>query len=328
MAKSNYILIIGIAASLGIASFIPIYFAFLNPNPPLWPLLIDIQTKKCLFDGQGRLVCIPKNPVRVISLGPSTTEILFNISFKKSKIVAITDYCDYPPDNITGIPQIVNGYWSPSPPDIIAFLPDLVIGRNTPGQLAIIPNLEALNIPFFIMPDEETITDILNNIELIGNLVNNRDVASQVVTKLENALEKITNDINGTGNSTLLPIHAKTYYEIWNDPIFFAGGSTFIDDLIYKAGGINLGGFFAGSWPSLDAPGTELADLDPEHITIPDWYSWSWITGRTGWAFVTAVIDNNYTQINQDIIERPGPRIIDALYILAKDLCPNIFTWY
>ena len=67
--------------------------------------------------------------------------------------------------------------------------------------------------------------------------------------------------------------------------------------------------------------------LDPEHIIIPDWYSWNtYIKARTGWNVVTAVINDNFTKIEQDIIERPGPRIIDALRIVAKDLCPKIFS--
>jgi len=246
----------------------------------------------------------------------------------ESRIVAITDYCNYPPDKIIGIPQIPNGFWTPSAEDIMAYFPDLVIGRNTPGQIDIISNLKEANIPIYIMPVERTVEDIFKNMKIIGYLINKTENASQEVAKLQIAMEKITNKVNGTGNSTILPNRVKTYYEIWFDPIFFAGGSTFIDDLIYKAGGLNLGRFFPGAWPSLESPGEDLIFLNPEHIIIPDWYDWNtYIKARPGWdGVVTAVINNNYTKIEQDIIERPGPRIINALRILAKDLCPSLFS--
>ncbi|MHA1383820.1 MAG: ABC transporter substrate-binding protein [Candidatus Helarchaeota archaeon] len=336
MAETNKLLIGGLIAAMGIAAFIPIYFiSFASSSTALWPLLIDLQTKNYVMDGQGRLVAVPKHPNRIISLGPSNTEILFNISCEKSRIVAITDQCDYPisgQNNISGIPQIPNGYWSPDPTDIIVYNPDLVIGRPVSGHINIISNLEAAGIAFFIMPAENAVDDIFTAMDTIGFLVDKRSNAQTEVNKLENAMEKITNSQNGTGNSTLLPVKARTYYDIGTDAwgsFYFAGGSTFIDDLINKAGGLNLGAYFAGSWPHLNVPGAEMAAQDPEHIAFNQEYQdWTTISSRSGWSGVTAVINNNYTAMNPDIIERPGPRIIDALYILAKDLCPNIMTWY
>ncbi|MHA1376923.1 MAG: ABC transporter substrate-binding protein [Candidatus Helarchaeota archaeon] len=333
MAKTNKFFVIGLIAAMGVASFVPIYFIFLTPNSQaLWPLLIDLQTKNYVMDGQGRIVAVPKHPIRIISLAPSTTEILFNISCEKSRIVAITDYCDYPPENVTGIPRITNGYWSPDPADIIAFAPDLVIGRPVGGHISIISNLEAANIPFFILAKETSIDDIFSAMNTIGLLVDKKSNAQIEVTKLQIAEDKITNSVNGTGNSTLLPVRARTYYDIGIDTygsFYFAGSGTFINDLLYKAGGINIGAYFAGSWPHLDLPDAEMPAQDPQHIAFNAHdQSWATISSRTGWGSVTAVIDGNSTAVDPGIIERPGPRIIQGLYKVAKDLCPNIFTWY
>ncbi len=325
MAQANTVLIGGIIAAIGMAAFIPIYLIFQPPNAPLLPLLLDLQNKKIVVDGLGRPVEIPKNPKRIVSLAPSNTEILHNISCEKSRVVGKSFYCNYPPE--WSDIMVIGDFIGPDIDLIFSVFPDLVLGRNVQQQIDLIPQLEAANIPIFIMPIEDTVEDIFSNMNLMGYLINKETNASQMVTKLENALEKITNSVNGTGNSTLLPIRVKTYYEIWNDPVYIAGGGTFIGDALYKAGGINLGSFFAGSWPSLDLPALELAALNPEHIVIPNWYNWNDIDSRTGWSSVPAVVNDNYTAINSDLIERPGPRIVDAIYILAKNMVPNLFPW-
>lgn len=325
MPEPNKVLIGGIIAALGVAAVIPIYLVFLPPNAPLLPLLIDLQNKKIVVDGLGRPVEVPKEPNRIVSLAPSNTEILHNISCEKSRVVGRSFYCNYPPE--WSDIMIIGDFIGPDIDLILGVFPDLVLGRNIQQHIDLIPQLEAAGIAIFIMPIEDSVEDIFSNMELMGYLINKEASALYSTSKLEIALEKIINSENGTGNSTLLPVRIKTYYEIWNDPVYIAGGGTFIGDALYKAGGINLGSFFAGSWPSLDLPALELANLYPEHIVIPNWYNWDDIDSRTGWNIVPAVQTDNYTMINPDLIERPGPRIIDAIYILAKNMCPNLFPW-
>ena len=325
MAETNKVLIGGIIAAIVVAGFIPIYLIFLPPNAPLLPLLIDLQNKKIVVDGLGRPVEVPKKPERIVSLAPSNTEILHNISCEKSRVVGKSFYCNYPTE--WSDIMIIGDFIGPDIDLIFSVFPDLVLGRNIQQHIDLIPLLEAADIAIFIMPIEDTVEDIFSNMELMGYLINKRASALNSTSKLEIALEKITNSVNGTGNSTLLPIRIKTYYEIWNDPVYIAGGGTFIGNALYKAGGINLGSFFAGSWPYLDLPALELAALNPEHIVIPNWYNWNDIDSRIGWGSVPAVDNDSYTVINQDIIERPGPRIVDAIYILAKNICPNLFPW-
>lgn len=333
MAETNKLLIGGIIASISIAAFIPLYFVFLVPNQPILPLLIDLQNKRYVIDGLGRVVAVPKQPKRIVSLAPSNTEILHNISYEKSRVVGRTTQCNYPPE--WSDIMVIGDYWGPDIELILAVQPDLVLGRDTPEHTPLISQLESAKIAIFIMPKEETVGNIFSNMELIGYLVNKKDYATQSVSKLEIALEKITNSVNGTGNSTLLPIRVKTYYEIWpgssavGDNVWIAGGGNWIGDAIFKAGGMNLGSFFSKSWQNLEWPALELATppLEPEHIIIPDWYDWTEIDTRPGWSSVPAVENDSYTKVIQDIIERPGPRIVESIYVLAKGLCPNLFPW-
>ncbi|MFX0134958.1 MAG: ABC transporter substrate-binding protein [Candidatus Hodarchaeota archaeon] len=331
MAETNRLLIGGIIVSLSVAAFIPLYFVFIVPNQPILPLLIDLQHKRYVIDGLGRVVAVPKDPKRIVSLAPSNTEILHNISCEKSRVVGRTTQCNYPPEWSDII--VIGDYWGPDIELILGVQPDLVIGRDTPEHTPLISQLESAKIAIFIMPKEETVGDIFSNMELIGYLVNKKDYATQSVSKLEIALEKITNSDNGTGNSTLLPIRVKTYYEIWpgssveGDNVWIAGGGNWIGDAIFKAGGMNLGSFFAETWQEIEWPALELVVLDPEHIIIQDSSHWNTIINRPGWSNVPAVENESYTIINVDIIQRPGPRIVEAIYVLAKGLCPNLFPW-
>ena len=110
-----------------------------------------------------------------------------------------------------------------------------------------------------------------------------------------------------------------------------AGPGTFIDELITFAGGENIFSDSTTSWPT--ASSEVIIEKNPDVMFFPDMYmgranfyeTIEVVTERPGWDTISAVQNNTIYEINADIISRSGPRLVDALELLAKMVHPEIF---
>jgi iron complex transport system substrate-binding protein len=108
---------------------------------------------------------------------------------------------------------------------------------------------------------------------------------------------------------------------------YTSGPGTFIDILISRAGGQNLGGSLEGEWVqfSLEA----LIHADPQIILLGD-AIWGGVTpetvaARSGWETLSAVKEGRVYPFDDNLVSRPGPRLVDGLEQLASLLHPEIF---
>lgn len=84
-------------------------------------------------------------PRRVVSLLPSTTESLFELGLGAS-LVAVTDYCIHPEDQLADVPRI-GGTKNPDIDAIVDLAPDLVFANQEENTPAAVQALEAAGIP-------------------------------------------------------------------------------------------------------------------------------------------------------------------------------------
>jgi iron complex transport system substrate-binding protein len=112
-------------------------------------------------------------------------------------------------------------------------------------------------------------------------------------------------------------------------PPYAFGGGSFGDDLIIVAGGTNIfaGDTANGGFPQVseediikDSPQVIILTEDPQYGGDP-----TQVAKRPGWSQIAAVQNHRVYAINPDLAERPGPRMVDALEQLAKDLHPDLF---
>jgi iron complex transport system substrate-binding protein len=134
--------------------------------------------------------------------------------------------------------------------------------------------------------------------------------------------------VNAAKSATTTPT---VYHEVWNEPLMSVGPSTFIDELITLAGGENIFHDAATSWPIVSSEA--IIQKDPDVMFFPDMYmgvgnfyeTIEAVAGRSGWNTITAVQNGALYEINADIISRSGPRLVDALELIAKMVHPEIF---
>ncbi len=258
-------------------------------------------------DSMGREVYVSVHPTRIVSIAPSITEILFAIGVD-DRLVGVTTYCNYPAGALTK--TIIGGFTTPNLEIIISLSPDLIICAK--NDTAKIETLESTGVPVVVFL-ESTVDDILSNILKMGDLVD----ADQNATNLVNSLRTRMNAVVPSQEKL------KCYYEAAKTPTV-AGALSFIDDLIEKAGGINIFGNVQKVWATVSHENVIAQNPDViiwAPMADPTYDGKVDITNRDGYGSITAVT-NQTIYMGGDPYQRAGPRIIDVLEELA-DLLAN-----
>jgi len=288
-----------------------------------YELATTVQYPLKLVDDANRVVVIRSEPQRIVSMAPSTTEILFALGLG-DRVVGVTYYCNYPPKvnelKEKGRLAVIGGYWTPDVEKIVAVRPDLVIGyASVPSHVRVAERLESMNVTVLLLFPRH-LNDVFDNIALVGKACGKLKEAQELVEQLRARVERVVERVRG------LP-KVKVYFELWFDPLMSAGPGTFIDDLIGLAGGENIFHDAQSSWPVVDSE--QVIIRNPDVIVLPDKYMSDYnvsienVKSRPGWQVISAVKNNRIYFINDDMIFRPGPRLVDALELLAKYIHPE-----
>lgn len=276
-----------------------------------------------VVDDFNRTVTITHTPQRIVSLAPALTEILFALGLE-NKVVGVTSYCDYPPIVLekvkTGAITVIGGFVDPDPERIISLAPDLVIAEGS-LQRDIITFLEGKGLTVLGL-DPKNITGVTNNILLVGNVCGRTDDANKLVANLNSRMEYVEKRVS---QATQKP---RVYYEVWYDPLMSVGQGTWINELINKAGAANIFNDSIAPYPTINSE--TVIVKNPEIIIVSKGYmggtSRQEFEKRAGWSRVDALKNSQIFEIDENIINRPGPRIVDALEQLALLIHPSLFT--
>lgn len=245
-------------------------------------------------DDLGHPIKVGYTPERIISLTPNTTEIIYFLGLG-DKLIGRTNYCNYPPE-VSKVPSI-GDVTTFSIEKIVSMKPDLVVA-NRMISLEFIDKLTSMgvNVAAFDPNTVEGIIDTIKRIALICGVPHNTD-------PLYSALKNHKKPANGK----------TVYIEIWNKPPTTFGKDTFGSDVIKWVGGTNLGNSLEGAYPT--TTDEALIKLNPDVVILPTKSSTAAeeFKSRKGFDILKAVKENKVFAIDEDIISRPGPRIIDAM---------------
>ena len=261
-------------------------------------------------DDAGRSVTVSTKPARIVSLAPANTEIVAALG-GLDRLVGVTSYCDYP----AGVADIakVGDFVGPNLEAVAAADPDLVL-VTTGVQSDVIGQLEALGAAV-IAVDPQTIEGVMASITTVGSAMGEPEAAAALTESMELQLEDIGEQVENA------PV--RCFLEIAQDPLFTAGPGTLLDELIQAAGGENVvldEGYVAYSVEQLlqDDPAVYLATKGS--MSNP-----SDITGRPGYEDLTAVRESRVFLLDDNLVSRPGPRIVEGVEQIARALHPDVF---
>ena len=272
-----------------------------------------------ITDDLGRNIQIESIPGRIVSLAPSNTEILFALGLGE-KVVGVTDYCNYP-DEAQEKPSI-GGFSTVNIEAVVALEPDLILATDRHSK-TVIPALENLGYTVVAL-SPETLDGVIESIDFAGEITGTQKEASQLTGSLQSRIDSVTSktgDIEQDGKPRVL-------YLTWHDPLMTAGTGTLAYDVITTAGGINIAGDISGdNTISLET----VIDRNPQIIVASvgmgsgEDLPWQYVQTEERLKTTDALKTGQVYKINGDLIHRAGPRIVDALEIMAQFFHPELF---
>lgn len=254
--------------------------------------------------------------LRIVSLNPNVTEILFALDVG-DRIVGATTFCDYPPE-AKNIPR-VGGMGKPNIETILTLRPDLIIASNIHAYDATRKLQESgITLLQFKM---ERFEDIFAAIEGIATKTDAEARAAELTANMRNTLATVAQSYRDTPEAE----RPRVFFEIWQDPLGTIGGSSFVNDVIERAGGVNVARDLEDPYPRISSEA--VVGWNPD-VIILGYMSESGLTAkhiaqRIGWSEIKAVKSGRIvTSIPADLLLRPGPRLVDGIAMLSDILYP------
>jgi len=281
------------------------------PAPPA-PALHEVT------DEMGRRVRLPVEIRRIVSLAPSLTETVFALG-AGDRLVGVTDYCDYPAEALTRTK--VGGPINPSLEQIAALHPDVVLAQANGGnRLETVEALEHLGIPVYAT-GARTVDEILESTRTLAALIGAGEKGSGVVADLRARLDHLKERLAGRKPR-------RVFFVVWHEPLITIGKHTFLADALRYAGG-EVAIELEQDWPRLSLE--EVVRVQPEVIVFASAHAEAVqqtvaeLRESRGWRQLSAVQQQRIAVIS-DAVNRPGPRLVDAIEELARQLHPEAFV--
>lgn len=245
--------------------------------------------------------------MRIISLSPSVTEILFAIGVG-GEIIANTSFCDYPVESIK-IAKL-GSFIYVDDEKIAALKPDLVITSTVVQNQALARYKKYRHVHL----DPRSLDDIYDNILLLGKVTDHLVQSKRLIASMKHRAHDIRN--------TIYDIQKRIYIEEWFDPPMASGN--WVPDIVRLVGGAYFPGIKKGEI-SRAVTDEEIRRFDPEVIFVSycgfkDKSDPKKILTRPGWDKINAIKNNRVFVLNDDLLNRPGPRVLDAAYQIQKYL--------
>jgi iron complex transport system substrate-binding protein len=236
------------------------------------------------------------------------TEALFALE-AGDRVVGVTSYCDYPP--AARQKESVGDTLKPSVERIVTLKADLVIVSTASQVESSVQKLDELGIPVYVT-NPRNIEGVLESIAAIGGIIGVAGVARQLTDKLRSRISSIESRLADRTRPSVFVI-------LGTEPLITAGGASFINDLVNRAGGNSISSDVNGDYPqySLEtavAKQPEIIFLQAGGNVLPERLR------QTPAAHAGRVY-----RLDDDLLLRPGPRVVDGLEQMAARIHPEAF---
>jgi iron complex transport system substrate-binding protein len=272
-----------------------------------------------LTDDLQNSITLDSAPQRILSLAPSNTEILFALG-AGAQVAGRDATSDFPAE-AAQVPDVGDPFSLLDTTLIASLEPDLALAAEAtpPEQVA---QLQQMGIPVFWMADPLDVEGLYANIEAVGQLTGRVTEAATLVSSLQSRLTAVQVAVQGAQIVTV-------FYELdASDPAapFSAGAGTFADLLLVQAGGQNVA---SQQGEFVQVPIADLQAANPDVILLGDsnyGVTADSVGSRPGWEQLNAVQNGRVFAFDDKLVNRPGPRWIDAIEQLAAILYPDLFN--
>lgn len=292
--KRKFVVILGVLAVLVIFSTVSAASPEVEENIH--------QEEITVTDARGVEVTFETAPERIISFMPSNTEILFHLEVG-DRVVGVDSTSDYPSE-VEDLPEVGDSF-EVDYEKIIDLEPDVVV---TPSyNMEMIETLENEHNETVVATSSTTLEDVYSDMDLLGEMCGIEDRATEKINDLKSEMDEITKQTRDLPEEERVDV----FYMTSVDPIYTPGNNTFQNTLIEKAGGRNIAEGESGWWEISEET---IVDKDPEVIigTNRIKEAVEKQTEKEAWQEITAVENDEIHFVNDDIVSRPGPRVVQG----------------
>jgi iron complex transport system substrate-binding protein len=288
--------------------------------PQAAPTTAPAATALTFTDDLGRQLTFKQLPQRIVSLAASNTEILFAIGAGE-QVVGRDEFSNYP-EETKNVTNIGSAYQTLNTELIVSLKPDLVLAAeiNTPEQ---VKQLEDLGITVYYLNNPHTLEELYSNLDTVAQLTGHEAEAAALIESLKQRVAAV--------DEKVAPLNSRpsVFYELDStDPAkpYTAGKDSFVTLLIERAGGHNIAADLQG-YPQMSLE--QIVAADPNFIILGDatfgGVTPEMVAARPGWENLSAVKNGKVVPFDDNLVSRPGPRLVDGLEQLAKLLHSEAF---
>lgn len=266
-----------------------------------------------ITDHADRPVAIQQAPRTIVSLAPSNTEILYALGLG-NKLIGVDDYSDYPPEAKS---KERVGYSTPNMEKLVALSPDIIFATRIHLKEAV-PEMVRRGLTVFVL-QPGSLEAVLEGMRTVGKIVDRPQEADAVVAGLQKRIDEVETKTRAVST------RPRVFFEL-TAKLHTAGPGSFANDLIRQAGGTNIAADAKTTWPQLGQEA--LLAKDPEVIILSDHgvgETPEKVKARPGWSGVSAVKTGRIYDMNPDLTNRAGPRVVDGLELMAKAIHPELY---
>ncbi len=291
-----------VARVLGFAAIVAFSFAVGCRESPAEN---NHRTYRVVNDDLGRSVRLPVKVERAVSLAPSLTEMTFAAG-AGDQLIGITTYCNFPAETATI--SKVGDTQSPNVERIVALQPQVVLVSTSSQLESFMSVLAGQSIAVYVL-DVRGVNDVPTGLRKLGAIFGTAEASEKAAAEIDRRV----NALSDVGTTEPRP---RVFLQISTEPLFTIGKDSFLTELIGRAGGVSVTKDVASGYPKLSKE-TALA-MNPDVIILSD--SDDNREPNEVFANSTAVKNGRVYRINADVISRPGPRLVDALEEIARQL--------
>jgi iron complex transport system substrate-binding protein len=273
-----------------------------------------------LIGDDGTTVQLAAAPKKIVSLTPAETEILYAVGAGQRVVGKVQDIADYPPE-AKDVP-VVSAFGTTGvevdTEKIVSLGTDLVIagGQGGTPQDAI-DKLRSLKIPVLVVYAAD-VDGVLHDIDLTGQAVGEASAADGLEATMKGSFEEVAKATDGV-------VKPRVFYETGDQPsIFGIADNSVYAQMIDLAGGTPITTGSATSW---EMSTEKLLAADPQIIILGDsayGVTEGAVAARPGWTAMSAVKNRAVVGIDDIIVTRPGPRLVDGLRSLLEVIHPEL----
>lgn len=261
-------------------------------------------------DMVGREITLEEPATRIVALTASDCEILYALGAGDT-LVGRGEYCDWPAE-VLEVPSVQSGA-DTNIEQIIALKPQVLLMSYMAQTDEQIAALEQAGIKVVVSYAQD-IDGVYTAIELIGALMGKDAEAAEMIERMKQTFDTVTENATGDGSETIYFEVSPLEYGLWA-----AGGDTFMDEIAQMLGVTNIFADVSG-WGEVSEE--QVIERAPDYIVTISMYFGEGptpeeeIVSRTGWENIPAIKNGKILNLQNNELSRPSPRLAEGAEML------------